>query len=399
MREAVIGGAVVSAVAVWSALGFIVVRGRADPALVRGRPLLRSVRWARSVAVRMACAIGAWPHAVDVARGSHRATRPANDWSLVAGIGLGRLQRLLPASGPPPPGAPPVLVVHSLVSRSSILDLTAETSVLGAVGAAGFDVWLLDWAEPAPADAMVDLTQLATIVNEAVRDVRRMSGAADIHVIGYCLGATLALLAAAAWPDGGPASLALIAPVVDSSADAREGSGMGVLLAHPWFHPALALDHRGLVPGPIVREAFHWLRPRARQTIRTWRAARASLATREAYIAMSGWTWSHLDLPGAVLMDMTTLYRDAPLMGLGWPMAGVQVGLERVRCPVLVIHAERDHIVPPASSRALAALAGGPVQLEQAPGGHVGMLVGRSSVEVLQPRLLAWLRSHSGQGD
>ena len=45
--------------------------------------------------------------------------------------------------------------------------------------------------------------------------------------------------------------------------------------------------------------------------------------------------------------------------------------LPDIRCPLLVIHGERDRLCPPAHGRALHALAGGPAELYLVPGaGH-----------------------------
>jgi polyhydroxyalkanoate synthase len=44
----------------------------------------------------------------------------------------------------------PLLIVHSLVSKSYILDLQPENSMIRYLVGEGFDVYLLDWEPPAP---------------------------------------------------------------------------------------------------------------------------------------------------------------------------------------------------------------------------------------------------------
>lgn len=46
---------------------------------------------------------------------------------------------------------PPVLIVHSLVSKSHVLDLLPNTSMVRYLVDEGFDVFLLDWMPPDPA--------------------------------------------------------------------------------------------------------------------------------------------------------------------------------------------------------------------------------------------------------
>ena len=53
--------------------------------------------------------------------------------------------------------APPVLIVHSLVSRSYILDLRPGNSIVEFLLDAGLDVFMLDWGVPDELDADNDL--------------------------------------------------------------------------------------------------------------------------------------------------------------------------------------------------------------------------------------------------
>ena len=179
--------------------------------------------------------------------------------------------------------------------------------------------------------------------------------------MGYCFGATLALLREATWPSGDP--LALIAPVVDTTADARAGRAMALVLAHRSFHPTLALDERGMVPGPLVRGAFHWLRPKALRTVRTWRAARRDPTLAAGYAAMARWVWEHPSLPGGLLFDVVALYRRG-----GLDVALATGPMRRCRSCAR----PRDHIVPPASSTALAGVLGREPGIVEVAGGTSG---------------------------
>src|SRR5436305_261575 len=60
---------------------------------------------------------------------------------------------------------PPILIVHSLVSRSYILDLRPGNSAVEYLVKAGFDVFMLDWGVPDERDANNDF---ATYVDEYV---------------------------------------------------------------------------------------------------------------------------------------------------------------------------------------------------------------------------------------
>ena len=63
----------------------------------------------------------------------------------------------------------PLLIVHSLVSKSYILDLQPENSMVRFLVGEGFDVFLLDWEAPSAADAENTLeTYSAGLVPRAI---------------------------------------------------------------------------------------------------------------------------------------------------------------------------------------------------------------------------------------
>ena len=71
---------------------------------------------------------------------------------------------------------------------------------------------------------------------------------------------------------------------------------------------------------------------------------------------------------------------------------GSAVDLGNITMPVLNVFAKDDHIIPPATSRALAGKIGTEDYSELAlPGGHVGVFVGGRSQKMLGPGIADWL--------
>src|SRR5207247_970568 len=98
--------------------------------------------------------------------------------------------------------APPVVVVHSLVSRSYVLDLHPRNSAVRFWLEAGLDVMLLDWGV---ADAVEAENTLETYADhylpEAVDAAREAAGTDDVTLLGYCFGGVLSLLSVARNPE------------------------------------------------------------------------------------------------------------------------------------------------------------------------------------------------------
>src|SRR4051794_22970226 len=111
---------------------------------------------------------------------------------------------------------PPVVIVHSLVSRSYILDLRPGSSTVEYLVNAGLDVFMLDWGVPDELDADNDLAAYVDgYLPRALAAVRRETGCREVTLAGYCLGGLIAALYAAGHDDAAVRNLILMATPMD----------------------------------------------------------------------------------------------------------------------------------------------------------------------------------------
>lgn len=319
---------------------------------------------------RLAAALLAWPYMVLRLLGLGRKPAAGLDFESAFVMGPATLRRYRGGGG-----ARPVLLVHSFVSKPSILDLAPGRSLVGALNQAGHDVYLLDWVRPGRDQARTGFEGYVATVRLAVEAVAGRSASGRVPVVGYCMGAALALAADADQP-GPVESIVALAPPGDLAVP----GGLHRMMRRAAFRPAWLLDGDGLVPGPVIRESFHALRPdQIRSGWRAWRAGRKAPEYRGLADARARWAYDQPPIPGALLFDLTDMVRHNTLLDrLGGSTA-----------PLLVASAERDHIVPPDSSAALADRLGG--QLLRVPAGHVAMLTGHDAAERLYPAITQWL--------
>jgi polyhydroxyalkanoate synthase len=86
------------------------------------------------------------------------------------------------------------------------------------------------------------------------------------------------------------------------------------------------------------------------------------------------------------------LYQENKLVNNAFTINGRVVNLNNISMPVLNVFATDDHIIPPATSRALAGKIGTQDYTElPLPGGHVGVFVGGKSQALLGPGIGKWL--------
>ena len=113
---------------------------------------------------------------------------------------------------------------------------------------------------------------------------------------------------------------------------------------------------------------------------------------------MEKWIADRPDHPGeAAKQWLKDLYQQNKLIRNEWELDGQRVDLGRITMPVLNVFALDDHIVPPATSRAL----GGQVHSSDyrelgLPGGHVGVFVGGKSQKLFAPGVAAFLEEYDG---
>jgi polyhydroxyalkanoate synthase len=290
-----------------------------------------------------------------------------------------RLLRLVDENGRPRAGRPPVLFVPAPVSRYFILDLLPGRSFAGHVAAAGFDVYIADFGTPSREDRFADLEYYVEgLVRRSVRTISAATQAAELNVVGYCLGGTLSLLYAALHPET-VRRLVLLTTTVDGDVEG------GI----PWVAHRLGLagedyDDPRLVPAAEVKSWFEMLAPGSNSTLGRisdlWdRLDDAPERLREVR-TMASWVDDVVPAPGRLLAE---LYRKLGPGANGLMKGTVTVGaravdLKAVKMPVLSVSAEKDTIAPPEGVDAVRSIVPH-AEILRLPGGHVGIVAGRAA--------------------
>ena len=290
---------------------------------------------------------------------------------------------------------PPVVIVHSLVSRSYVLDLYPGNSAIAFLLGAGLDVFLLDWGVPDEADAANTLETYADDgIPAAVAAACEAAGTDEVTLLGYCFGGVLSLLACARHPELPVRNLALMATPVDYT-------GMGAITAlvrDGRLDPDEIVEPTGNVPPEVIENAFRMLKPTAEvsQYATLWENLWNDKYM-EGYQAMGQWARDHVPFPGAAFRQtVEQLVRRNALMDASLVLGGERVDLGAIRCPVLNVIAERDHIVPLDSAKPVIDLVGSDEAEElRLAAGHVGLVAGRAAAKVTLPGIAGWITDHS----
>jgi len=290
---------------------------------------------------------------------------------------------------------PPLLFVHSLVSRSYVFDLNPGNSYVEFMLQRGFDVFLVNWGVPDELEASNDLSTYADeLLPALVREVCHLTGSDTVTMFGYCFGGVLSLLYAAAHPSDPISALAVMATPIDFSA---MGPMTGIIQAGR-VDPESMLDRTGNVPADVMRNSFRLLQPTGDITgyVNLWQHLWNDDFV-SAHQAMTGWANDHIPFPGAAFCEMSgILARDNLLKTGTLPIGGRDIHLADIRMPFLSILGEKDHIVTPEAASGLCDLVGSDDKEElRLPAGHVGLIVGRTAHKRNLPAMADWLESRS----
>jgi len=298
-----------------------------------------------------------------------------------------------------PDGGPrfstPVLLVPSLINRHYVMDLLPGKSMAEDLVKAGHDVYVIDWGTPADEDRYLTFDDICdTYLGRAIRHVAKSSPRKKAHVLGYCLGGTLATIHAAVHQEHVASLLLLAAPVKFDD----DGGLLTAWTRSPTFSVGQLVDGLGNVPWQLMQASFHMLRPTLTLAKMVGLLDRAeSDEFLNGFVALETWGNDNVSFPGECYRRyIEELYQKDALIKGTFTLSGKPARLENITCPVANIVFTHDNIVPLASAKILSdRIASKDKTVLELPGGHVGAVVSRAA----QKRLWPWMSSWWAQRD
>jgi polyhydroxyalkanoate synthase subunit PhaC len=285
----------------------------------------------------------------------------------------------------------PVLMVPSLINRHYVLDLLPERSFARWLLGQGHPLHVIDWGTPGDEDRLLGFDDYCDgYLGRALRKVAWAAPDRRAHLLGYCLGGTLAAIHAAARPEH-VASLALFAAPISFA----QGGLLGEWTRSPTFDVRALVDGFGNVPWPLMQLTFHALKPTLGASKLVGLFSR--LGSKEAwrtFLALEAWGNDNVSFPGGCYAEyVERLYQEDAFVRGEMRLSGVRAAPASIRCPLFVVSFAHDHIVPPASAEAIEGITGSrDVRALRLRGGHVGAVVsGRAARDLWEPLSRWWV--------
>jgi polyhydroxyalkanoate synthase len=325
-----------------------------------------------------------------------RSETAANPERLAAGLaGLRRYQEAERAPPPEPPPAvaeaegailrdyrpangtgPPVLVIPSLINPPNILDLGGGRSLLRWLASRGHRPLLVDWGWD------VERRRALGVGGHVERVILPLIETLDERpvILGYCLGGTMAVAAAALAEARALVTIAAPWHFDGFPEDSRS------LIGRLWSNAQPAARALGMLPMEVLQSAFWSLDPgRTVGKFEAFAAFDPDSVEARAFVALEDWANDGPPIPEAAAREMFESLFASDLPGAGtWTVGGRTIDPAALACPSLHIVSTVDRIVP----RETAIRAGERLELEL---GHVGMVIGGRARERLWEPLSDWL--------
>lgn len=287
----------------------------------------------------------------------------------------------------------PILFSYSLINRFYILDFMPGRSLLEYLTGQGHPCYVADWGVPGPAERHKTWGDYTTgLLGFCVRTVRERERVDGVHLYGYCMGGTLALAYAALRPEGVKTFTAMATPV-----DFHHGGILATWTQPRFFNVDALVDAYGNVPTWLMESGFRVMAPLTNYT--KWRDLwenREADGFSDTWRQMERWSADNVPFPGEVYRQyirdcyQANVFREGRMV-----IDGERVDLGHIQCPVLLVMAEKDHIVPHDMAAPLKDLVGSSeVEILELPTGHIGLSTSSKGPKAFWPRISKWLAEH-----
>lgn len=309
------------------------------------------------------------------------------------------LHRYVPVGGTATHG-PPVLMVPPLGAPATCFDLRRGCSLAEHLVQEDRPAYLVDYGAISFSDKKLGMEYwINDVLPPAIEKVSADAGGKPVALVGWCMGGLFSLVTAAAHQELPIASVAMVASPFDFSKNS--------LLA-PWRLIESVTGGRvgdglfrvlGGVPSALVGPAFKLTSlptyVKKPLTLFRHRDDREFLAQIEA---VDGLMNSMLAYPGrATLQAYQRLLRENDLADGKIQGPNKLVDLADVTLPVMNVAGNSDVLVPVAAAHHVGDLLpnSSDVRLETAPGGHLGVLTGRSAAGTTWPMIDGFIDAHA----
>lgn len=290
------------------------------------------------------------------------------------------------------PDSFPILIIPSLINKSTILDIDEDRSLLRWLHSQGRDAYLLDWGDLIDNEDQ-DITITDIIEQKVLNAVRFVSNKKNtpVDIIGYCMGGTLSI-GAASIQDAQIGRIILLASpwnFFDPSNDLAKNVRI-------WFpHVKNLIEQKNALPAEWINALFaSYDKGGTLKKFAKFAQMDQSGADAKRFIAVEDWLNDGVDLPFNIANHCMQewFFENAPYENK-WNLEHRHLDMRNIKNNMLIIASNRDRLVPFNSTVSVQkTLKNAKIDVLQQSCGHIGLIVGENAQKTVWNPMVQWLR-------
>jgi len=296
-------------------------------------------------------------------------------------------------------GVPTLLCTPLALHCGTVADLAAGHSLVAALRGAGLERLLMaDWRSASADMRFLGIDDYLADLNVLVDEVGGL-----VDLVGLCQGGWLLLVYTAGFPNK-VRKLVIAGAPVDIAARSSALSAVAAATPLALFQSLVDLGN-GRVIGRNVAKFWGTDTVDAdaiRRSLQTPEPAGSPEFARLESIFKTWNSWT-IDVPGNYYLEVIEkLYKRNELAAGSFVALGEKINLSRLRLPIYLLAGSADDVVAPAQLLAAERLVGTPPELlrhEVAPCDHLGLFMGKGTLEDYWPRIVRWIKAPDVEGN
>ena len=240
----------------------------------------------------------------------------------------------------------PVLILPAWIMKYYILDLSPHHSLVKWLVAQGHSVYIVSWRNPTSEDrslSMDDYYRLGAMA--AIDKVSCIQPQTQIHLMGYCLGGTLAMITAAAMArdqDKRLKSLSLLAAQGDFT---EAGELMLFINKSELIFLENMMWDKGYLDTKQMSGSFQMLR--SYDLIWSKMIQDYMHGEQRGMVDLMAWNADATRMPYKMHTEyLEKLFLNNDLSGGRFKVEGSTIAVENIDLPVFIVSTEKDHVAP-----------------------------------------------------
>lgn len=264
----------------------------------------------------------------------------------------------------------PILIVPAWIMKYYILDLSPNNSMVKWLVSQGHTVYIISWRNPDSRDRNLGMDEYYRLgVMAAIDKISCIQPKVQIHLMGYCLGGTLAIIAASAMQSDGDKRLKTLSLLAAQGDFTEAGELMLFINKGEIYFLENMMWEKGYLDTKQMSGSFQMLR--SYDLIWSKMIQDYMHGEHRGMIDLLAWNADATRMPYKMHSEyLEKLFLNNDLVSGRYTVEGQYIASENIEVPAFVVSTEKDHVAPWKSVYKMHLMLNGDLTFVLTNGGH-----------------------------